>query len=190
MRRLAVFISSLGLTPQRMLLNTWEDGSCCGLEAHLTTLAQELAYLEQQHLAYPVLHYFHTRARAQSVPLSLATLDEALTLLDCGLADRCGVRQARYHPVRQVVTEYLETLDSAFIHAARQAPPPPSLEPLRAAGLPVVDDDVFAERVRGLSDRRCLLRGLVEQSAWPWRLVERQDEGPDPTLPLSKRRAA
>lgn len=62
----------------------------------------------------------------------------------------------------------LDALTSAFIAPSDQPPPPPTLEPLRRAGIPTVDDQTFAAALRELTHRRCTLRGFVRNDGWTW----------------------
>ena len=58
---------------------------------------------------------------------------------------------------------------------ADEAPPAPSLEPLRDAGL-LVSEEAFGEALREASVRRRLLRALVTQDGWEWEDVYRAPE--------------
>ena len=167
-RQIAVQILSLGGTPCGLILDAWDGHDCHSLGQYLPPLATELTKLEQRHLAYPVLHYFHSLKPEEAASLRVAALDEALTILEHGLAapDCLPPRQCR--PVRRVITRLLETLDGAHIAADEEVPPIPSLAPLRAQGIPVVDDATFEARVAPLEPRRRLLAGLVTSDGWSW----------------------
>ena len=62
-RQLASYIASLGLSPAAILLNAWDGDGCDALTQHLSTLNDALGKVGQQHLAFPVLHYFHSPER-------------------------------------------------------------------------------------------------------------------------------
>jgi hypothetical protein len=73
------------------------------------------------------------------------------------------------YPVRSAVQSLLsDTLEAASIRPAPEPPPPPPLEPLRRAGVPVGDEQEFAEAVRDLGDRRRTMLGLVRGDGWEW----------------------
>ena len=55
------------------------------------TLIPMLAGLGESHLTYPVLHYFHSTKRSASAAAGVASLDEALTILECGLQKGCSL---------------------------------------------------------------------------------------------------
>lgn len=182
-RQLALRISSLGVSAQDIVLNAWDGTDCKGLQQPLPSLAGELAMLGQQHLTYPVLHYFHSPAHPKAIAPSVVALDEALTILRYGLPERCGLDPPMFRLVRQVITEFLGTLEVTFIEEGRGAPPPPSLDRLREEGLPVTSDEAFREAVRDLAHRRRLLLGLVRSDGWGWEaLKEREASSPERSL--------
>ncbi|MFN2557954.1 MAG: hypothetical protein ABR592_14015 [Nitriliruptorales bacterium] len=78
-RRCAAYISTYGLTPQQIVLETWGIGV-----AGTARLPQQhipmLADLAERHLAYPVLYSLHSADRRTALAPSIATLDEALTI--------------------------------------------------------------------------------------------------------------
>lgn len=167
-RRLAASIASLGERPDAILMSAWDGRGFAPLEPHLVSLMPMVALLAEQHLAYPVLHYFHSVHRYTALAPMIASLDEALTMLEFGVAPRHRPPQFAYHPLRDAVSHFLDTLFSAFIIPEPDPPPPPSLERLRDTGIPTVDDEEFEAAVSKLAQRRRLLRALVDNDGWTW----------------------
>ena len=184
-RQLAVYISSLGQSAQAILVHCWDGERFDALEQHLASITSDIAQLEQRHLTYPVLHYLHAKQRPEGLGLSLSALDEALTILECGVEPDVKPKEGILRPVRQVLTEFLETLSSIYIDAQDEAPAPPSLEPLRERGIPVVSDAAFDERVAELDKRRRLLAALVCNDGWSWDTTHPDLDGHRATEPLS-----
>lgn len=182
-RQLASLISSLGPRADATLLRAWDGSSFQLLVPHLHSLTAPIAQLRQQHLAYPVLHYFHGRDRSNSAPVMIAQLDELLTLLDDGVAPGVRLPEFTLTPLYDVVTDFLDTLQSAFIAPADEPPPPPSLDRLRSAGIPVVDDEDFRAKVSARATRRRLLLGMIQTDGWVW-----EDVWP-PNVTTRRRRA-
>lgn len=56
-RQVATLISVLGATPQLLISRMWNGSDLEDLEKHLPSLTSDLAQIEQQHIAYPMLHY-------------------------------------------------------------------------------------------------------------------------------------
>lgn len=167
-RQLAAYLTTLGRSPSEMLEHTWNGSDWSSLEPHLVSVTSQITYLDQRHLAYPVLHFFHSPSRISSTASSIAALDEALTILEYGVQDSARIDQGIYHPVRTAISTLLATLQEAYIPPADHVPPLSSLHTLREAGLPVLDDTEFEMRASGIADRRRLLLGFVENDGWSW----------------------
>ena len=166
-RQLAGVIQALGATPTDVVVTAWRSGSWSGLEQHLVALTAPLDLLTQRHLAYPVLHFFYSQDRRVGLPPAIALLDETLLLLEHAIAFPHGPNRMAYQPLRVIVRQFLATLEDGFVQPA-DLPPPPDLAPLRAAGIPTVDDVAFRQRVAGKHQHRCLLHGLVSSGGWNW----------------------
>lgn len=166
-RQLAGVIQALGATPAEVVITAWRSGSWSGLEQHLITLTAPLDLLTQRHLAYPVLHFFYSQDRRAGLPPAIALLDETLLLLEHGIEFPHGPNRMAYLPLRAVIAQFLATLEDGFIRPA-ELPLAPDLAPLRAAGIPTVDDAAFCQRVDGEHQHRCRLHGLVSTSGWDW----------------------
>jgi hypothetical protein len=171
-RRLAVYITALGRTPQEILLRAWNGSDFGRLPDHLVALTQLLTEVGQGHLAYPVLHVLHSSTRETALAPSVAVLDEAITLF-AGVSPRQRPDKVTLYPLRQAVAEFLSTLAEAHLEAERKPPPIPPLDKLREAGISTVTDAEFRMALDSLVDRRRLLLGLVEQEGWCWEDVER-----------------
>lgn len=189
-RTLALTLTSLGSTPQELLVRAWDGAGWSHLEERLPSLTRDLGTLGQRHLAYPVLHYFHDLERDVAAPVSIAVLDEALTILRFGVAPDARPADLVLEPSRTCVASFLSTLSVGHIAPADDVPPPPSLASLRAAGIPTVDDGTFAAAVADLEERRRLLLGFVRDDGWAWDLdggdadeQQGDDEGGDDASP-------
>ncbi|MEB3358896.1 MAG: ion channel [Synechococcales bacterium] len=167
-RQLAIYISSLGGTPDEILTHAWNGQNFGQLYQHLIAITPQLALQGERHLAYPVLHYFHSAERSRAIALSIAALDEALTLINYGVVQDVQPDTGTVSPAHRASTAYLKTLRSAYIAAAPSPPPPPPLHLLRLAGIPTVTDGEFHARVEQVAMRRQLLLSLVEQDGWDW----------------------
>jgi hypothetical protein len=167
-RELAVCISTLGSTPEEILLRAWDGkGGFGSLPEHLMGLTQPMVGLSQSHLNYPVLHCFHSRDRDSAIAPMAAVLDECLTLIE-GIDPELRPDPTAVYPLRQAVQRLLSTLQEAHLEAEKVAPPAPHLDGLRQAGIKTLDDEDFLGLVDPLQKRRRLLLGLVEQEGWRW----------------------
>ncbi|MGI5865307.1 MAG: ion channel [Myxococcales bacterium] len=184
-RSLGTLISTLGRTPQDIVLAAWKRDarSNSALAPHLVTLAPLLAQLEEQHVTYPSLHYFTYPLHEKSASVNIAVLDEALTILELGLADTANKPdEMQLRPLREAIFEFLLTLHRIYLPPAA-VPPPPSLARLRKAGLPVVDDATFAKRCASLKHRRQLLAALLAADGLSWEALASRKVAADRSEP-------
>lgn len=170
-------VSGLAMRSEGLVRTAWDGEGFSGFDLPLNTYVSQLNTLTSNHEAYPVLHYFYS-ARAERAPVvAIAVLDESLTLLRFGIPERHRPNDVIITNARSSVQTYLETLHSAFIRPADQAPPPPDLDALRESGIPTVSEEEFAVALETLTDRRRTLLGLVESDARRWPSGEPPSEG-------------
>lgn len=171
-RKVASYISALGHSPRQLLDRAWTDEGGFGvLRLHLIALGPMVNELAERHLAYPVLFYFHSVERHTALAPSIAVLDETLTLLDC-CTPEVRFEPTSVVPLRAAITEYLQTLYKAFIEAHREPLPNPDVLQLREIGLPLIDDPEIDAAFEELTDRRRLLRAMIEHDGWSWQDIE------------------
>jgi hypothetical protein len=167
-RQLALYISLLGDTSEDLLVRSWNGKDFGALGQHLVTLTPMLAHLSQQHLAYPVLHYFFSAQPETSVSMRITRLDDALSLLLLAVAPSHRPSIQLVEPIRAAVWNYIKTISKEFVEAAEETPALPDLAKLRKAGIPTVDDRQFRQELRALEPRRRLLYGLIKQAGFRW----------------------
>ena len=167
-RQLAATISALGERPDDMLLMAWDGSSFSLLPHHLIALGPEMDLLSQRHLAYPVLHFFHSTGVTNAAAPMIARLDEMVTIARLGLREPGVIPRSAIDPLHASLTHFLDTLRSAYINPADQPPPPPPLDRLRDAGIACVDNATFHQRLATLGERRRLLLALVNNEGWSW----------------------
>ena len=177
-RRTAALIAALGNRPDDAILGGYDHGQFGALRHYLMTLAPDIALLAQRHLAYPVLHFFHSGNLHTAAAPMIARLDEIVTLLRFGLVADQRPDPYVTRPVHEALTQFLNTLHSVYIDPVDAPPPPPPLYRLREAGLPVVDDERLRQALAQHERRRRLLLALVENDGWSW-----DDVWPEPIGP-------
>ena len=165
-RQLASTIGALGSSPHAIVTRAWTGEDFGSLSQHLVSLMPVVERARQQHATYPVLHYFHSQDPASAAAPNLVNLDDALLLLQAGVAPEVRPDRATLLPLAESIGAFLESLRASYITPQREAHPSPSLEPLRRAGIPVVGDAAYVERVAELRDRRRLLAALLVDDGW------------------------
>ena len=167
-RQLATLIDGLGDNPADLLVRAWHEGRFDALEGHLSSLAPMIAAVRQQHLAYPILHYFHAGSPGMSLPVQMAVLDETLLLLADAVERDVRPAEQTIRPLRAQLDGYLETLESAWIEPIHPPPPPPDLGHCAAAGIPTLDEAALRDASAAQEPRRATLHGLVQSDGWRW----------------------
>ena len=157
-RQLAGAIHALGSSAPEIVAQAWDGSGFDGLDQHLPPLGKQLELHHQRHLAYPVLHYFHSTERRAALGPAVAAFYDALLLLSEAVAESA-------RPPRRAVAAFVSRLGEAFVEPSDEVPPPPATDPLRRAGIPLAPE--YGAGL-GDADRSRLLRGLVEDGGWPW----------------------
>lgn len=163
-RHLAGSIHSLGRTPEELVRRAWDGSGFSGLEQQLPALASALEVHTQRHLAYLVLHYFHSADWRTALGPAVAVLDDTLLLLAEGVVPDARPSPAVVVPTRSTVESFLGTLRESFIAEAEALPPLPDFAYLEEAGIPVMQQERFAGAAAVASHRRRLLLGLVRDA--------------------------
>ena len=171
-RQLAAMIRDLGRDPTSLIVESWDGDGFDRLMEQLTATVWPKIHLHvQRHLAYPILHYFHTNRPETSLAVRVAVLDEALLVLAHGVAKDARPRPWVLAPTQRAVGSMLEVLETRFIHVATDDPPIPDTSGIAAADIPLADGEEFQRAIASLRDRRRRMRGLVEDAGWSWRDV-------------------
>ncbi len=168
-RQIALQIKGLGETPQRIVEAAWNGKDFSALTTYLSSLTGPILLLGQRHLAYPVLHYYHTTTSDAATLPRIAALDEAITIIACGIDADSGIPEITLRSVREAISTELETVRALYLTSlAEGAPPALRLHRLKAKGIPVVEQAVFEERLRDLEQHRRALLGAVKSTGWSW----------------------
>ncbi len=171
-RQTGAYIWTLGATPAGIIIQSWDKDNCASIQPHLLVLIPMLLGLSETHLTYPVLHFFRSTRRPAAAGVNVAVLDEALTLMEYGLRAEHRPSAASLIPIRAAINQYILTLRPILGFAPEEgAPPPPSLDALRQAGIPVVEDGLFEKALSEQVERRTLLRKLARVEGWTWDAV-------------------
>jgi hypothetical protein len=99
-RAVATQIHCLGDSAEDILVRGWDGGSFSpAFTSHLIALSAQLASVAEQHLAYPVLHYFRSREARASAPVAASRLDNAVVLLEAAVAQPARPSSRRDVPI-------------------------------------------------------------------------------------------
>ena len=182
-RQLAAQIHCLGSTPDRILELSWNGSNFAAVGEALNDLTPAIILQSQQHLAYPALNYFHSDEQKTSLPLRLAALDEALSIMVHAVPAAATPERLALTRARSAIGCLLDVLDAAHIEAAEEPPPPPPAGRLARSDLPALDLATLAEGLATCRQRRCLLLGWVRNDGRRWAEVWEPPEGGSPGDP-------
>ena len=108
-RQLALLLSGLGQTSQQILVRAWRDEGFETLTPYAASLASLLTTFTEQHLVYPVLHYFHSKDPDKADTLAVVKLDEMLTIIEHGVKLENPLGPLTFHSLRRSITTYLKS---------------------------------------------------------------------------------
>jgi hypothetical protein len=167
-RSFASQVAALGKSPAEFVMRCWNGAAFPQVELQIVSLTEQLNMVTEQHTAYPLLHYYHEFPRRQSVPLGLAIFAEAVSIFERAVEPAHRPAPAALHCARDSIHDFLTTLKDAYIDPSETDVPPPPLDPLRGAGIPVCSDDHFAARLEELEEDRRLLMAFLESERREW----------------------
>jgi hypothetical protein len=170
-RNLDIMLSSIGKTPQQLIINSWDGKSFHRLVAQASDLANMLIEHNQSHKAYPVIHYFHTRKVKHAIILRIATLYEALLLLNQRVKKEIRPSSNDLSSLETALENYLEVIkEVASFKKASQPPALPPMEQLQEWGL-VDSSQTNTAFEESIQQKRVVLLSLVQQDGWHWQDV-------------------
>lgn len=167
-RSFASSIQGVGKTAEDFVENAWNGSDFHDIDLLLNTWSEQLGSLTAQHIAYPVLHYYHAANNESSMPTAVVTLDEALSIIKFGVPGDRQPNQLLLTEARSSVQNYLETLNKSFYKPSKNVPPLPDFTYLSNAGIPFIPSENYKESYEVLRVRRSKLLGVIEADARPW----------------------
>lgn len=167
-RTLAAYISDLGGKPLVILERAWLGEKFDSLSEHLIEITAMVQLYTEQHLAYPVLHFFHSESERTSPALRLASLEELIFLLCHAVAEHARLSPLVVLPLESAMHGLSEVVTKEFIEPARDAPPVIDLQLIRDLGIPTVDERTYAASVMVAAYQRRVFAGLVDDDGSDW----------------------
>lgn len=172
-RQLSLRIHNLGRNPKE-ILERYDKNKYKELLELFSELEPDLLTLAQYHLAYPVIHYFHSKNLFESIPVKFVTLDETMSIMlyriqRDNLADVNSLERSY-----SSMSYYLSTLATAFIKPDDDEPKRPETTYLSDAPKDSTPRGTSTEQ--NLIDRRKLLLAYLQNDGWGWEHAEKGDD--------------
>ena len=161
-------VAAIGNTAEEFVKKEWSRGSFGCIELQLNSLTNQLSTLSEQHLAFPILHYYHTANVEKSQPMAVAILYDAILLIELGVKEQYQPSESILSSARLSIDSFLQTLKGAFIHPAPDVPPKPDLSSLTEKGIPIISEQEFYQKLEANDKTRKLLLGLINSGGWHW----------------------
>jgi hypothetical protein len=170
-RAFGAWLSDIGGTPARIVARAWNGESFDSLTDQLIQATGMLHLFTEQHLAYPVLHYFHSERERTAATLRVSALDEIVLLIAEGAAPEVRLPPMVLDTLRAALEGFAEMLTDEGVKPAEEPPPPPRLSILRERNVPTVDDETFRRAVQNAQKSRRFFAGLLRDDGWRWEKV-------------------
>jgi hypothetical protein len=167
-RQLAEMINALGSDPVEIVENAWNGEDFESLERTLPGLNSLIMQIAQRHLAYPVLHFFHSPQSSSSVGVAVARLDDATTILRHGIDTTLRPDDRIVRSTRHAIKIYMTRISSAVLDTPDDVPPRPDVDPLRQNGVPLRSEEQIDLAFEERCEHRKRLMMMVEVDGWRW----------------------
>ncbi|MGK7389395.1 MAG: potassium channel family protein [Candidatus Cyclobacteriaceae bacterium M2_1C_046] len=167
-RSFANQVISIGKTPEEFVCEQWNGDGFGAIELQMVSLTGKLSTLTEQHLAYPILNYYHAAQYENSVAVAVAIYDDALTIISKAVPEKHHPPTTILTSGRRTIDSFIKTLKAAFIEASEESPPQPNLDKIRKDNIPIESEEVFNKALKDLEQRRKLLYGAIKNDAWHW----------------------
>jgi hypothetical protein len=161
-------ITSLGETAEDFVIRLWQGNNFNSTDMVLNTISSELNMLNEQHKAYPVLHYFHTSEHKKSLAYALTILDDALNIYEFAMEKMERPSHFIIFNCRQIIADYLKTISSTEFYEKGLIPPAISIHKLKEAGIKTLEENKISRDMHQQRDRRKLLYQMVKNDGWDW----------------------
>ena len=167
-RSFASQVIAIGKTPEGFVKKEWSHGNFGSIALQLNSLSNQLSTLSEQHLAFPILHYYHTANHHKAQALAIAILYDAILLIELGVEEAHQPPESILSSARQSVDSFLQTLKGAFIKPADEVPRSPELSSLKEKGIPIIPEQEFYKKLEENTDTRKIIQGLINNDGWEW----------------------
>ncbi|MGQ4877297.1 potassium channel family protein [Billgrantia sp. LNSP4103-1] len=165
-RQLAVSIHALGVTPADIVEKLAGEGDFSELGDQADDLKSTIISVGQQHLAYPILHYYHQGHAERALPVALFRLYQAIVIVCHGSTSLPPSVRFKLQATLHALESFLSVLRHDFVHPASHTPE------IDIAWLPATRAlDLSAEALREHLVQRESQRmwlAYIRKDGWDW----------------------
>ena len=167
-RKLGINLSSLGNSVEKIILNAWNGGDYTFFKLQLLNFSDALLEHNQNHRAYPVIHFFHNSDKEHSIILQVARLNEAVYVMEKFLKPEYSIPEQELSSIRTALDNYIKVIQEVSNIKVKQEPPKMiSLELLAENGM--LKDNLNSIILnKHIEDNRAMFLTLIERDGWKW----------------------
>jgi hypothetical protein len=172
--KLCLYLHSMGTTPQKILINSWNGTDFSHFLNKAPELCQMLLEHSLNHHAYPVIHYFHSTRPELAVAPSVVLLNETLQLLHTAVSEKTISDCLALTMLQSALDQYLKVVKDNFmkVDAGEQEMPRPDLNALIQRGIPLREGNTTDTHIlKPFLQQRKLLTNLLVKDGWSWQDV-------------------
>ena len=170
-RKLGINLSSLGSSPQEIILNAWNGKDYEFFKLQMLNFADALLEHNQNHRAYPVIHFFHNNNKEHTIILQIARLNEAVYIFEKCLKPAYSIPQQELSSIKTALDNYVKVIkDVSNINIKNSPPSIPDLNMLKEKNMlrPNFSGIEFSEAIQ---QNRLVFLTLVEKDGWQWKNI-------------------
>ncbi|WP_407290634.1 potassium channel family protein [Stutzerimonas zhaodongensis] len=168
--QLSLLITSMGRTPQEILVNSWNGSDFSRFYDNASDIRQMLVEHTLNHHAYPVIRCFHNQHASKNVIPAVATLAEVLRLLD-HVSEAVPQDRLKRRMLDTALDQHLDMQCANYLGGAPSGTETleVDLAPLNLAQIPFKARDELGEEEITQAKKRCAsLTALLEADGWCW----------------------
>ncbi len=165
-RTLSAYIYQLGKNPVDILKNGWNGENFNMLYDQFQSMHTMVLEHTERHLAYPILHYFHSQRAKYAAPLTLAILDETITIQEIYQLDK-STAAYNWKILRQSIDAYMDVLSRSETKGDQEDPPFQYRHKLQSFPISISENEEH-QKIENLSKRRKSWARLINRDGWEW----------------------
>jgi len=167
-RKLGINLSCLGSSPQEIILNAWNGKDYAFFKLQLLSFSDALLEHNQNHRAYPVIHYFHNSDKEHAIILQLSRLNEAIYILDNCLNHEYSIPKQEISSIKSALNNYTKVVKEVSKISIKKSPPSaPDLSMLKEKNM-LKSHFRCIEFSENIQQNRLVFLTLLEQDGWQW----------------------
>lgn len=167
-RKLGINLSSLGDSVEKIILNAWKGSDYTFFKLQLLNFSDALLEHNQNHRAYPVIHYFHNSDKEHSIVLQVARLNEVIFVMENFLKPEYSIPEQELSSIRTALYNYIKVIaDVSNIKVNKESPKLLSLKLLAEKEM-LKDNWENIDLKKEIQQNRATFLTLIERDGWKW----------------------